>query len=252
MNEKVYNYIGRVDKTGELAAVKEDPNKIVRYESLSDLREVYGNDVSAEQLTKTAKELFAELSEDYGITVPVDFVIDKNREDEIIVGEIVDRIEGVNLDEVEITNDVIEKTEHLYLSIAKYLFDKYESEEEYLADINSGTQYVYGKKSGGTEDQIYLIDTDVIYRKGRKGMFLVFYWFTRHVSGMERRCGRKFDGVREIVKKIVSLQVSEHTSDEEAKEIKAYKDDMKNYLDDKKFGLSPTSAIPSFENKKNN
>jgi hypothetical protein len=113
----------------------------------------------------------------------------------------------------------------------------------YLWDICGGTQYIYGKKAGDTEEKIYLVDTDIWLNNSRKGMYLVVYWLTRHMSDAEEHSNTKFVDARSYIEQFVSQPFPDDMSKSDMKNI----DGIRNFLNGGKSSYNPKSGIPNFE-----
>lgn len=213
------------------------PGKIIRVEHLDELREKHNNKLTAEELVRIAEKLFSELNNRYHITVPVAFHLDSNS-----VYEVVDKVVEMGEVKDEKKEALTKKVASLYKSISQYFFDKLQEGGPYLWDVCGSSQYIYGKREEGGEDNIYLIDTDIWLGNTRSGLCLSMYWLTRHISGAEQRLGTKFDEARNIISKFVET-VPENLSNEEEMNISGVKD----FLNSKRSTYSPASAIPSYE-----
>lgn len=222
---------------------KDSPDKIIRVESFDELKYKHKNRFELIELVEIAKQLFNELQEKYGINVPVEFFIGKNKEGREIVYSVVDKIEGKHLDEVENHKEASEKIKKLYTSIAKYFLDKSKEDGLYIWDICSQSQYVYGKKLDDTENNIYLIDTDIWLNNSKTEIYLVVYWLTRHMSVQEKEMNTKFDEARNYIKQFVEEILPKNISDNDIKNV----DGIKDFLNDKVSNYNPKSAIPKFE-----
>lgn len=247
INEAPFRNLIDSDVSEMFSEIENNPNKVIRAESFGELNERYDNKIEIIELTKIAKKLFNELEEKYGIFTPTDFLIGKNKEGDKVVYSIVEKIEGRNLEEAELSTEVITKSETLYASVAKYFFDKSHEGGLYLCDINNPSQFVYGRKHGEQEDKVYLIDTDIYISNNRAGIYLVVNWLTRHMSGVEKHFKTKFEKAREYISKFVEQSLPEEISSSEKDEANKNINEIKKFLNDEKLGASPKSAIPPFE-----
>lgn len=196
-------------------AYENDPSKVVRIQTFNQLKEIYGENTKPEAIVKLGQDLFTELNEKYNIPAPVKLDIVKNEKGENIVHIITDKIEGASLDKVEPTPEVIMSVEKLYTSIAKYYNHKLHTGGAHLADINAGTQYIYGKKKGDTAPKIYLVDTELFINKGDVGLLHNVKWLVRHMPF-------KIPEAVKYIEEILNAPLSESLSDEE--KIKARKE----------------------------
>lgn len=247
VNEIPFRNLVDSDILERFSEIENNPNKVIRKESFDELNERYNNKIEIIELTKVAKRLFDELAGKYNILVAADFLIGKNKEGGKVVYSIVDKIDGGNLEEVELSTETATKAEVLYASVAKYFFDKSHEGGLYLCDINNPSQYVYGRKNGEQEDKIYLIDTDIYISNSRAGMYLVVNWLTRHMSGVEKHFKIKFEKAREYIRQFVEQPLPEEITDFEKDSANKNISEIKKFLNNEKFGANPNSAIPTFE-----
>ncbi len=235
--------ISKHHKRGKFFESDKLPNKIIRAEDFEELFDKHGSKIEISELVEIAKRLYKELEEKYGILVPAEFFLGKDKLGNNVVYSVADKIEGQHLGEIEKSKEVIEKVEALYTSVARYFLDKSKEGGLYLWDICGESQYIYGKKVGDEGDKIYLIDTDIWLNNSRTGMYLVVYWLTRHMSGAEMDFNTKFTEARDYIKQFISQPLPDNMS----------KDDMKNvggirsFLNNEKSDYNPESAIPNFE-----
>ena len=213
------------------------PGKIIRVERLDELKEKHNNKLPVEELVRIAEKLYSELNNRYHIAVPVAFHLDSNS-----VYEVVDKVVETGEVKEEEKKALITKAASLYKSISQYFFDKLQEGGPYLWDVCGSSQYIYGKREGDGEDNIYLIDTDIWLGNTRSGLCLSIYWLTRHVFDAEQRLGTKFEEARNIISKFVE-KLPENLSNEEGMNISGIKD----FLNGKKSTYSPASAIPAYE-----
>lgn len=229
------------NKIGKFYESKDLPNKIIRVENSADLLGNHDNKMGLPELVETVKGLYKELDKKYGIIAPAQFFIEKNNKGEDVACSVVDKIKGEHFEKFGNHEDLSHKVEKLYASIANYFFDKYKEGGLYIWDINGESQYIYGKKEGDKENNIYLIDTDIWLSKSREDMSMSFYWLARHMSGLENHFGIQFKEARNLINKFVNEFVSEEVSGN--KNI----DEIKKILNNEKSDYNPESAIPRFE-----
>jgi hypothetical protein len=219
---------------GKLFEIKNNPDKIVRMESFEDLESRYNGQVDPVVVAELGQELYGELRDKYHINVPVEFVAGKDSENKDVIYAIVDKVDGKDLDKIEVTPELTEKVEKLYEKIAQYYLDKFPLEQEdglYLADINNASQYVYGKKKGDEVAHIYLVDTDLYLRDGKVTLRNIVLWLYRHVSGVERKYGKRFDHAREIIRQITNATLPKEITEEQRAAAKKILEKIKGYLD---------------------
>jgi hypothetical protein len=246
MNEKYSTPLERVEATGSLQALQRDPSKVIRSERFSDLQNMYGDAFECVELAAIANRLYAELEALYGISVPTNIIVDRDDEGEIVIAQAVDRIDGVSLEQAESTSELAEKVEVLYTSIARYLYEKSNSDDYYLTDLNNPSQYMFGRKPGEHQARLHLVDTDIYLNKGRERMYLVMEWLARHMSGVERQCGARFDEARQYIQKFVEESKIARDSDHKVLSVKHNLDNITAYLQGGKFGPPPEKGIPDF------
>ncbi len=222
---------------------KDNPNKIVRVESFDELLDKHDNKIGIPELIETTKKLYKELEEKYGIVAPVDFATSKNKEGKDVVCSITDKVEGKHLGEINKSEEFLNKTEKLYASIAKYFLDKFKEGDLYVWDINAGSQYIYGKKLGDKEDEIYLIDTDIWLSKNKNDIYLSIYWLARHMSWLENKLGVKFIEARNKINEFMNQPLVEDAGESVKKNVAG----TKKIINGEKSDYNPESAIPRFE-----
>ena len=194
---------------------------VLKRTSVTDLCQRYGE----RNFVSLATEMFGELH-NYSIIVPVEF-----KEDGGALLSSVEKIDGPNLWNCVVDQEFVSVVSKLYENIARYLTDKWSKDELCLCDINSGSQYVYGKRIGNTEKHAYLIDTDLYMCQGEDSVLHTIKWFVRHARGMEQRCQCSFLGVRhQLLSSDIPLV-----------------DDIKGFVLGEKLGAPPIGpAIPEF------
>lgn len=156
-------------------------DKIIRTESPEELNQRYKGKIEIPDLLKIAEHLFEEIEEKYGILVPASFFVGRDNS----ANSIVDKIEGKNLAQANVSNEIVPQVQKLYASVAKYFLDKLMYGGFYLTDINNPNQYVYGRKRGESEDKIYLIDTDLSFITAELGF--IWLWSGSQDTWRERR-----------------------------------------------------------------
>ena len=210
------------DKLQQIEGV---PEKILRSRPLENLPGQFPRE-SYEPLGAAGRfrELYSELQEKYSIRTPVDFVIGKDEEGRKALYAITDRIAGVTLNAIQYDFEHVDEREkehfvrelgELYRAWARYLYDKYRNNGDFLWDITANRQYIYGKRSTDSESHIYLVDTDlgwVAYAQEKnQSWFLSATDGAIHgMSAMEDIFGVRFDAAREKFNNLFS-----HMSDKE-------------------------------------
>lgn len=116
---------------------------------------------------KIIKGLFNELTNEYGINIPAEHVVGRDKSGESKIFTLTEKIEGHLLEEAkkEYGDDkkFIVELKKLFASLTRYLKDKYEKGGYRMWDIFVGRQYMYGHTKDSEEKKIYLIDTDTEY-----------------------------------------------------------------------------------------
>ena len=195
------------------------------------MEERYKGQVDPVVIGELGQKLYSELKDRYGINAPVDFIIGKGDEDKDVIYAIVDKIDGTDLDKIEVTPELTEEVEKLYASIAQYYLDKLPEEGGlYLADINSASQYVYGKKKGDEVPHIYLVDTDFYIRDGKVALCNVVLWLYRHMVSVERKYGKEFTRAREIIQQILDTPLPQNITTEQKSAAEEIISKTKGYL----------------------
>lgn len=196
-------------------AYENDPSKVVRTQTFNQIKEIYGEDANPEAIAKLGQDLFTELNEKYNIPAPVKLEIVKDEKGENVIHIVTDKIEGVSLDKIEPNFKTVQMTESLYTSIAKYYNHKFNTGGAHLADINAGTQYIYGKNKGDTTPKIYLVDTDLFINKGYVSLLHNVKWLVRHMPF-------KIPEAQKYIEEILNSPLPENLTEEE--KIKASKE----------------------------
>jgi len=231
--------------------LKNNLNYIIRSESLDKLAGNYNKKIEGElqplELVEVIKNLFDELEDKYDILVPVNFVVGVGESDEKLIYSVVDKIIGQNLVEYEGKENIRDDVANLYVSISNYFLDKLRGGGFFLTDINNPAQYVYGKsetkKSSG--NKIYFIDTDIYLDNRRESLVVVVYWLARHIIGVEKQYKIKLNEARENIRVFVGEFVGSGKELKEKDEKRVR--EIRNFLNDKRFGEVILPAIPTFE-----
>lgn len=188
-------------------------NKIrQRIETQEAMNDRYEGEVNLVTLKEIGEKLFKELEDGYGIPVPATFDLCKDDKGSDIINIETVEIEGRNLEETKITPEVAEQIEDLYTRVAKYLSDKFKNGGFFLTDINSSSQYVYGKKGEEQDSHIYLVDTDLYLGYGKVELYHTVKWLIRHMP--EKECGKEFEKARKYIKDIIYSPIPDGVNDE--------------------------------------
>lgn len=243
------NKISKDNFNRKFNEIIDNPDKIIRAESFETLNDRYENKINPIELAGIANKLFKELETDYEISAPTYFFVGKDKKSNNVVYSIVDKIDGKHLmdENIEASSEIIKQAQKLYESIAKYFFDKLQQDGFYLTDINSGGQYIFGKKKREQKAGIYLIDTDIYLDNSKIAIYTIVGWLTRHISALEGRFNTKFEKAREYVDKFVNQPLPEGMSELDKKKINNNIIGIKKFLSGEKLGLGPFPAIPKFE-----
>jgi len=171
-----------VEYKGKLFEFENDPEKIVRIAC-------YRKDEGGMNCIDTAvlgNKLYRELENSYSISAPVEYLVGKSDKDKKVIYGVTDKVNGKNLEEVEVTTEIIEQVKDLYNKIAQYYLDKLINNEPYLVDINAAPQYVYGKRKDDTKESIYLIDTDLYIHYKTIALYNTVLWTVKHFLMVEK------------------------------------------------------------------
>ncbi len=241
------SHISKTKRPGKLFEAASLPNKIIRSEGVDELSHKHGDRIETSELVEDARRLYRELQDEYTINAPVKFYTGNDIDNNQVVYSVVDKIEGKHFDKVQISDEFVSKAEGLYASVSRYFLDKQNDDGLHLWDICGQSQYVYGRRSGEQEDRIFLIDTDIWLSKSKAGLYLCVEWLTRHMTGVEGHLKVKFIEARDNIAQFVSLPLPENLSDFERENIGVNIDHINDFLNGKKLGPSPKTAIPPFE-----
>lgn len=156
---------------------------------------------------------FKRLDNQYGIKVAgYDIVIGPNphQPDVPVYYQVVENIHGQNLKEKNYSEEeketAGEKLDALYISLAQYLWDIYQN-GGFLLDLFAGprpahgsNQFVYGRRSGEEEDNIWLVDVGTnIVRSETKNINIIsreVYGLIEMIEESEAKLGIKLKGAR--------------------------------------------------------
>ncbi|MFA5996882.1 MAG: hypothetical protein WC791_00125 [Candidatus Paceibacterota bacterium] len=241
---KVSGYSGEKGKLNKLA---EAPGKIIRAEKFSELNEIYQNRFGILELAQIAKKLYQELEESYGILVPADFIVGKNEEGEEIIYSVVDKIEGQNFFGVKNNQEIAEKVEAHYATLAKYLLDKSISGGFYLDDIYGPEQYVYGHTAEAQQNEIYLVDTDIFITDRKAFVYRDFSLLAKYIAGREKYFNSEFNDARRYIAEFASKPLMPGLTDGELQSVRWNLEEIKKFLNNENLDTVPSSAITSFE-----
>ncbi len=216
----------------KLFEIRNNPDKIVRMESFKDLEKRYKGAIDPIAVAELGQKLYAEFERDYGVVVPVEFVIGKHGRNKDVIYGITDKIEGADLNKIEPTPEITEQVEKLYAKIARYYLSKLSKKDEpYLADLNNTTQYVYGKRKGDEIPKIYLVDTDLYIRSEKFALYNVVVWLFRHMSSAEKKYGTEFTEARDVIQQILDAPLPDYISEKEESVIRGIIEKMRGYLE---------------------
>ncbi len=214
----------------KLFELGQDSDKIVRVESFTNIKERFGETSDPVSVAGLGKKLYLDLQNDYGVNVPVDFVVGLDPKGEKVVYGITDKVSGADLSKADVTPELTLKVEALYLEIARYYLDKLGTAEPYLADINNASQYVYGKRKGDLKEDIYLIDTDLYIREGKVPLYNIVLWLAIHMISVERKHRKQFVSAREVLEKFLNELIPKDLTEENKSIIEKIILKTKNYL----------------------
>ena len=211
---------------------KDDPNKIIRTMTLDDLGYEHHDLEDPIKLVALGKKLYQELEEKYNINAPVEYVVGKNKAGERVVYGITDRITSTVRDN-EITPQLAEQAENLYVSLSKYYLDKSNKlpdGEMFLTDIRGFSQYVYGTRMNDEQSKLYLVDTDLYMHNDKTSFYYVVAWLIRHMSSVEEKTGKRFDVARDNIEKILENPHLEGLAENEKETIHKTISEAHNFL----------------------
>lgn len=217
--------------SGILNEIEGHPGKVVRSEGFESLSKRYP-EKAPEEIAHIVKGLFGEFEERCGVTVPVDFVISNGRDGKPCLYAITEKIDGENLGEITMNEEVSKRTERLYESIAEYYLGKTPSDEAdyFLADINNPTQYVYGKRPSSNDPDLFLVDTDPHINNEPESFYHAVAWLIRHMGSMESKSGKRFSEARLSIEKILAAPLPDGMSAEKAARINKVRKEAGNFL----------------------
>ena len=153
-----------------IKGLENNPDKIIRLEKFSK-KQIKSNNFddleSRVENHKKGKRLFFELKEKYGISVPeFNFVVGEGNDSLPMMYTVVDKVKGKHFVEAlpEFRDEgEIEIIENHFIKIINYLRDKHKEQGEWLCDIVSNKQYMFGKTSNNQEDDLYLVDVQPLF-----------------------------------------------------------------------------------------
>ena len=116
----------------------------------------------------------------------------------------------------------------------------------FLADINGASQYVYGKRKGDEKEDIYLVDTDLYIRDSKVAFYNIVLWLAIHVISVERKYGKKFEGARGIIERIVSEPLPGGLTDEGKPIVERIIAKTRKYLAGQKVDFDEEEVNPVF------
>ncbi|HMS22862.1 MAG TPA: hypothetical protein PKA38_03825 [Candidatus Levybacteria bacterium] len=106
-----------------------------------------------------AKNLYAELNKDYGISTPLLKVLSPGVDGRAVVA--VQKVQGILLEDAvgEGNDTLMPSVEGLCNGLMKYVLDKFERGGEYLSDIRL-RQFMWGKRRTDEQNKAYFVDKD--------------------------------------------------------------------------------------------
>lgn len=190
-----------------------NPNKIIRKYSFDSLERrpnsTQSENIDLFEFIIIGKKLFEELTEKYNISVPVDFVIGKDDQNENSLYVLTDRIEGDNLEQYITTGrkEIIPVIEDLYLKLVKYLTDKLVSGDYYLVDIFRPDQYVFGVKANDSKPRTHLVDTDLYIHNNKVNIYKYMLGLVSTIPQIEQNLDISLDLVRERINQFIATSL---------------------------------------------
>lgn len=161
------------------------------------VRERVVSDAEAETMMAAfdeSKELFEKLRDEYGVrVVAMEHLGGKNEEGETVIFNMVDRIEGQDLEKIEsLPLEARDELEDLYKSLTKYYGRSWKENLKYWSDCNN-SQFVYGNKYGEKDRHFYLVDVEAhFHRPGENELFPVSWpivQICRGIADAEKKLG---------------------------------------------------------------
>ncbi len=153
----------------KLKEFENNPNKIVRKITLDEIIYRFSDEnINLIEAAVNAVKLFKELEDKYHINVPANFLIGKDENNRDALYSIVDKIDGKNFCNLELTDidnkEIFNKElEDLFVNLIHYYRDKYKDQAYYLSDIGKVSQFMYGLINNKQGQHIYLVDTDPLF-----------------------------------------------------------------------------------------
>jgi len=227
--------------TGKLLETKNNPNKIIRIIGFDDLEQKHQGKLDPKEIAGLGMKLYKELENDYGISVPVEYVVGENENGDKVIYGVTDRVEGEDLSKIEATTELAEQVEKLYISISQYYLDKcskLSQDEMYLSDINDASSYILGTIADNEKQGIHLVDTDLYLRGDKISFYYVVAWLVRHMRSQENKFNKQFNIARTNIEKILSSPLPDGLQEAEKKEIKKAIAEARNFLAGKFSGSS--------------
>lgn len=196
----------------KLYQLESNPDFVVRATPISEIRRRHRELGDVQKIAETAKGLFDELREKYGINCPVTFVVaqqegkdGRNRIRNLY--SITDNIKPAEApDSAEEQELKARRYYQLWANLLTYYEDKYASGGDYyLHDLSRGDQYVYGTKPGETDNHIYLIDADPHFSKGMGRMFALVSHLGGTLKASERAYGKRYGDFSALLERCEKL-----------------------------------------------
>lgn len=195
------------------AELKNDPEKIIRQTPLGAFdfnHEDYlpsktetsktEEEITHERIAGVAKanELLGELRSRYAIKMPlIGFVVGKDQNGSPAVFTVAERIHGEVLPKKDFSPEEIsaiaEKLESVYISLLKYFWDKYKTQEPYLSDVARNRQFMYGNTKHDPQNDIYMVDMDVLPEHNKYLLLGEIRALREEALKMAERLGIDFD-----------------------------------------------------------
>ncbi len=158
-----------VGRQAKLLEFVHDPRFVIRRPEFSF--SFSGNKAKTFETCRVAQKLFRELENVYGIPVPVQFVVARNADGEVIFYGITRKVSPVNIDEMGETEKAaaFRELRRIFDSLMTYYENKAQSREPFLIEVMDD-QYVYGTIEGCPAPRWYLVDTDPVFSGSKSYM----------------------------------------------------------------------------------
>ncbi|MDO8523428.1 MAG: hypothetical protein Q7S12_04085 [bacterium] len=227
-----------------LKKLRSSPDKLVKEWPLYSRRERKEKDFEVELNKRTVEfkrgmAVFHELEERYGIAIPkIDLIVGEEVSDgRIQMFSVVDKIQGQDLMRASgLPNSAKDKFDQFFSVMTQHSIDTYREGGDCWDDLIP-EQIMYGHKTGGEEDKIYIVDTDPrYYAFGKGGPDIdILYKCLKSVTDCIETAESKFanfvvlEKARENLVKIIDFVSKDHSdNDSDFMDLKAQAEKYSN------------------------